>query len=114
MGLPPTQQKNAEALLTAFCDKHSPKEHLHHYRVTYIIRNPYITLYENRPSMRDKKKWTSIPIARIRFDPSELTWELYWLDQNDKGHFYEGLAPTVNLGRVLREIEKDVTHIFFG
>ena len=114
MGLPPTQQKNAEALLTAFCEKHSPKEHLHHYRVTFAIRNPYVTLYENRPSMRNKKKWTATPIARIRFDSSELTWELYWLDQNDKGHVYDGLAPTVNLGRVLKEIERDVTHIFFG
>ena len=114
MGLPPTQQKNAEALLTAFCEKHSPKEHLHHYRVTFVIRNPYITLYENRPSIRNKKKWTSIPIARIRFDPGDLTWELYWLDQNEKGHSYDGLAPTVNFERVLKEIERNVNGVFFG
>jgi hypothetical protein len=114
MALPPAQYQDAETLLAEFCQRHSPPEHADKYKMTFLIKNPYITLYENRPSIANKKKWTSVPIARIRFDPSELTWELYWLDQNSKGHVYDRLEPTVDLGHVLAEIERDETHIFFG
>ncbi len=82
--------------------------------MTFLIKNPYITIYENHLNAANRKKWISVPIARIRFDRNELTWELYWLDQNGKGHVYDRLEPTVDLGLILTEIERDETHIFFG
>ena len=90
------------------------QEHLDKYRIGYEIKNSYMTILESRPSTTKKKKWISLAMARIRFISKDLTWVLYWIDSNEKGHLWKYIAPTVNLKRVLKEIEKNRYGAFFG
>lgn len=39
---------------------------------------------------------------------------LYCADRNDKWHKYTRIEPTMNIDKILSEIDKDPTGIFWG
>jgi Protein of unknown function (DUF3024) len=54
-----------------------------------------------------------IPFARLRFTRSR-GWELYWADRNSEFHIYDLVEPTQRIRKLLDEIDRDPTCIFFG
>ncbi|OGW43563.1 MAG: hypothetical protein A2X57_11365 [Nitrospirae bacterium GWD2_57_8] len=63
---------------------------------------------------------TSLSISKIRplipqrYNPKAETWMLYWIDRNSKWHEDEGLAPVKNLDRIIAELDRDPTGIYWG
>lgn len=53
------------------------------------------------------------PFARLRFTRSR-GWELYWVDRDSKFHAYDLAPPTQHIKRLVDEIDRDPTCIFFG
>ena len=74
-----------------------------------------ITLLECRPMTPDDPAgdWFELPFARVRFTRSR-GWELYWVDRNSDFHIYDLVEPTQDITKLLDEIERDPTCIFFG
>jgi hypothetical protein len=58
-------------------------------------------------------EWFEVPVARLRFTRSR-GWELYWPDRDSSFHLYEAVVPTDDVRRLLAEIDRDPTGIFFG
>ena len=74
-----------------------------------------ITLFECRPMEVTSVggDWFEVPFARLRFTRSR-GWELYYSDRNSTFHVYDLVEPTHDVSKLLDEIGRDPTCIFFG
>lgn len=59
-------------------------------------------------------EWTRFPIARLRYTKSRTEWSLYWRDRNLRFHRYDLVEPTAEIRRLMDEIDRDPTGIFWG
>jgi hypothetical protein len=60
------------------------------------------------------EEWTSLPVAKLVFDPKAELWSLRCADSNGGWHRYNEVAPSADLGAQLVEIDQDPTGIFWG
>jgi hypothetical protein len=75
-----------------------------------------LTIIESRPPWREDfgPEWMRNEVARIRYTKTHGTWQLYWMDRNLKFRQYDFAKPTANIQRLLDEVDKDPTCIFWG
>lgn len=75
-----------------------------------------ITVLECRPPWRDEvgPEWTRFPVARLRYAKTRNEWSLHWRDRNLRFHEYDLVRPTRHVDRLLAEIDRDPTAIFWG
>ena len=98
-----------------FCKKRVPPHVLDKLNLSYKIRGNTVTIFENRaPWNPNIKEWTSMAVAQIRYNNENGEWTLYCADRNDRWNEYFDLEPTKNIDKILNEIDKDPTGIFWG
>ena len=115
MSLPVLIKTLIEKKVGDFCKKRVPLHVLEEVNLSYKIRGSSITIFENRAPWRpDIKEWTSMAVAQIRYDNATGKWTLYCADRNDKWHEYMDIEATKNIDKILNEIDKDPTGIFWG
>ncbi len=75
-----------------------------------------LTVIECRPPWREDMgpEWTRLPVARLRYTKVRNEWSLYWSDRNSRFHLYDLVRPTRHIARLLAEIDRDPTAIFWG
>lgn len=80
------------------------------------VTNRLVTIMECRPPWRDDMgpEWTRSPVARLRYTATRKEWSLYWPDRNLEFHEYDLARPTRHVARLLAEIDRDPTSIFWG
>jgi hypothetical protein len=49
----------------------------------------------------------------LKFAPADEKWTLYWSDRNSRWHVFDLITPGA-IGKILREVERDQTNIFWG
>jgi hypothetical protein len=49
----------------------------------------------------------------MRYTTNTGLWRLYWKDRNDRWHLYELIEPAKDIRRLLDEIDRDPTCIFW-
>ncbi|MCU1380430.1 MAG: hypothetical protein JWN29_3413 [Acidimicrobiales bacterium] len=107
-----------EAVLTTihrFCEEQTPPEHRQQMRLEATIRGNSVTIAECRPPWDGTSgEWIRQPVAQLRYEPDSGRWSLHWADRNSRWHPYDDLGPTKDVGRILAEVERDPTCIFFG
>ena len=59
-------------------------------------------------------EWTSLPVAKIRYDQKTGEWTPYCADRNSRWHKYEGISSRKEIDAILTEIDRDLTGIFWG
>lgn len=57
--------------------------------------------------------WMSSPVAQIRCSDHSGVWTLYCRDRHQRWKLYTRLAPAT-ITRVLDEVDRDPTRIFWG
>ena len=114
MALSDTVRHQVESKLKAFCDRRVPAHIRDKVNLTFRFRGNSVTLYENRPVWDKPSEWIHMAIAQFRFDPSTGHWTLYCADRNSKWHEYLDVDPTKRLEKLLEEVDRDPTGIFFG
>ena len=115
MPLPALARTLAEKKVGEFCKKRVPPHVLDKVKLSYKTRGNSVTIFENRaPWHPDIKKWTSMPVAQMRFDEKTGKWILFCADRNDKWHEYYDFEPTKDIDKILAEINEDPTGIFWG
>jgi hypothetical protein len=89
------------------CQPNQPK-------VISRIRTYDVNLYRCSPSLVKSHKPVEIPIAKLRFDPKNSEWTLFFL--TDKGQWvqYPDLLHLCNLEAAVGEIKHDPLHVFWG
>ncbi|MGW5667121.1 DUF3024 domain-containing protein [Micromonospora sp. NPDC003776] len=53
-------------------------------------------------------------VARLRSTQRTSTWTLYYRDRNLRFHRYDLTPPTPDVGKLLDELDRDSTAIFWG
>ena len=115
MPLPELTKRLVEKKLDAFLGKRVPPHVADKIRLSYTFRGNSVTIWENRaPWSPAMTSWTASAVAQLRYDPKAQMWVLYWRDRNSKWHLYERIAPVKNIDRILAEIDRDPTGIYWG
>jgi hypothetical protein len=85
-------------------------------RMEAVVDRHAVTLVERRAPWRPEfgPEWTRSPVARLRWSVSRREWTLFWRDRNHRWHHYKYTAPTTEIARLLEEIDRDPTGIFWG
>ncbi len=113
MPFPELERRRVKRALDKFCDRAPP---LILSELTYEcqFRGNAVFLLERRAHFQDRTRHTEHVFAKFVYSPTIGGWSLKWRDRNGRWHAYEGFDDVPRFRDVLREIEADPTHIFFG
>jgi hypothetical protein len=115
MPLPEIVKALVEKKVGEFCKNRVPPHVLDKLNLSYKIKGNTVSIFENRaPWHPDMKEWTSMEIAKMKYDKNTGKWMLYYADRNSRWHKYWDFKPTKNLDAILAEIDRDPTGIFWG
>jgi hypothetical protein len=112
--LPKFEQRLVERLLTRFYDRRVLSHVQHQVRLGHSIRGNSITLFEIRPGYDNPAAWLKSPVAQFRFSSSTGLWSLYWHGPNRRWQPYGNMTATLNFEKLLTELDRDPTCIFWG
>lgn len=104
------------ARVRRWCAARVPERARHQVRVECQVGALHLTIVERRAPWSEDfgPDWTSLPIARLRYSAAERSWTLYRRDRNLRFHAYDLLAPTPSVERLLEELDRDPTAVFWG
>lgn len=114
MPLPELTQKRIESSLNEFCEKRVPQHVRSKVFLSFEFRGNSVTLMENRVVWNDDSRWTKSPVAQFRLDTDSGKWTLYCCDRNSKWHLYDLTGPSVDFQKLVTEVDRDPTGIFWG
>ncbi len=97
-----------------FCENRVPPDVRDQIKLFYKIRGNDVNIIESRPHWQDKSIWTEMPIAKIRYLPKTMLWQLLWVRASGKWQKYPDLEPCKDLKKIITEIDKDPLHVFWG
>jgi hypothetical protein len=72
------------------------------------------TLIEFRPDYRNPSTTMELQIAKLRYNVSHGSWTLLRTDRHSRWYTYEGFENHQDVDDLIREIEADPHHLFFG
>ena len=114
MALSETVRHQADSIMSRFCERRVPLTIRDQVRMHHEFQQNYVFLFEDRPRWDKSEEWTHLPIAKFRFNHDHGKWSLYWMDRKSKWHIYDMVKPTHDLGKLLKEVDRDPSGIFFG
>ena len=108
------EKQNIKGVVGGFCQERSLCCQSIQPKVIYRIRGYDVTLFHVTPSLVKNHKRVEIPFAKLRFDPKNSEWTLFFLQ--DKGQWvqYPDLLHLCNLEAVVDEIRDDPLYLFSG
>jgi hypothetical protein len=111
-GLP----KRDVAIVEQWCRDRTPDHLTDQIRVECDVADRHLTILDCRPPWREDmgSEWTRFPIARLHFTKARQEWTLYWRDRNLRFHRFDQAKPARDVRRLLAEIDRDATAIFWG
>jgi hypothetical protein len=107
------------ARIRRFVDKRNdriPPDARDKIRIELDIDDRSATILECRPPWRPGygPESTRFPIARLRYTKTRKECAIYRRDRNLKFHLYHLAGPTASVEKLLDEIDRDPTCIFWG
>jgi hypothetical protein len=108
------EQQRIRKIVGGFCEERIPDHLRNQIKVFFEVRGFEVRIMESRPSFMNSHKWMDHPIAKLRYDPYTLEWELYWMRATGKWQKYHELKPTNRLQSVVDEIKEDRFQVFWG
>lgn len=113
MAIPPDQLAVATDALTAFCAQ-VPERVRHLVEHTFRVEAQAIVLVSRHRRSGKDSEWMDEDVAKFRFFKSREEWDLYWSDRNSRWRLYEWVRPAKRFATLLKEVERDPTHLFWG
>ena len=104
------------ARVEQWCRDRVPDHLTDQLRVECDATDRHLTILECHPPWRADvgPEWTRFPVARLHFSKARQEWTLYWRDRNLRFHLYERVKPARDVSRLLAEVDRDPTAIFWG
>jgi hypothetical protein len=84
-------------LVGGFFEQQIPDHLRSQIKVFYEVRGYAVIIIESRPDFMRNYEWTETPIARMKYDPNTLEWQLYWMRASGKWQRYAELKTTNRL-----------------
>jgi len=107
-------KKRVSKIVSVFCKNRIPPHARNQIKLLYKIRGNDVNIIESRPYWQNCTTWTEMPIAKIRYLPKEMSWQLLWAGANGNWQKYPDLQPCKDLSRIIKEIDEDPIHVFWG
>jgi hypothetical protein len=101
-------------IFSAYCETKVPHHISDQFRVEFELKGNEVKLFEYRPDQLEKSKWVCHKVARLRKENSANSWCLYYADRNERWHLFEPYPSDKDIEKLLAEVEKDPTGIFWG
>lgn len=114
MSLSEFEKQRVKKIFSAYCAMKAPHHISDQFRVEFELRGDEVKLFESRPFHLDKSQWISHKIARFKKDRESNCWQLYYADRNERWHLFEPFPSDKDIEKMLAEVEKDTTGIFWG
>ena len=111
--IPEVERQKLVKLLEQFAWRKYPSYARSQARLEIRSRGRDVTVVERRPYFRDRTQETEHTIARFHYGP-DGRWRLLWLRHTGRWYPYENAGPSKDPARLVRELEADSTHIFWG
>jgi len=102
--------RRIEKVVGGFCQERIPDHLRSQIELLYEVRGYEIKIIETRPHFMRKQEWTEHPIARMKYDPETLKWQLFWRRASGKWMKYPDLEPSRHLESLIVEIKT----VFWG
>ncbi len=104
------------AQIDRYCASRVPPEARDEMRMEHRVRGRTVTIVDCRPPWSEDlgPGWSENPQARMKYDDESAAWTLYWFDRNSKAHSYDLIDPHQSIQKILDEVERDPTAIFWG
>lgn len=83
-------------------------------RIGHRVEGSTLVLFESRPRSQKPDEWEEQPVAKFRYIKSRSRWRLYCMLGGLKWHSYERLPESADVARLIREVRRDPTGIFWG
>jgi hypothetical protein len=100
-------------IVGGFCQKRIPSSLRNQVKLFYEVRGFVVKIIESKPVSDRSHEWIERPIARMKFDPDTLKWQLYWRRASGRWGSYP-LIPTNRLKTLIEEIDQDPHDVFWG
>lgn len=113
MALPELVRKSAEKLLKHFCNDRLMVCPRGEVRLDYAIDGDCVTLFEERPAEHEAGKWLKEPVAQVRYSHEFRYWTLHYPGSDQRWRFYLNASPSLDLAKLLRQIEADPLQLFW-
>jgi hypothetical protein len=96
-----------------WCEARVPAHLRDQVRVELRSRGPAVTIIERRPpySQDVGPNWSVQPIAQLRYDLTGY-WTLHWVDNMDRWHPLQTVAPAVDPVDLLTVIDRNPDGVF--
>ena len=114
MALSELQEAQVARLLAPLCNAPALARVADQLRHGYRIDGNAVELFESRPAFRAPHQWQDRPVAKFRYVATRRTWRLYCQFRDLKWHAYEPCFESRDLGRLVAEVQRDPTAIFWG
>lgn len=115
MPLPPSVRTVTEKKIADYCKNKIPEHIQNEIKISFKFRGNSVTIFENRPPWsKENKEWTSLSVAKMRYDEKTGKWTLYCADRNSRWFEYWDIEPTKDINKLLIGIDEDPTGIFWG
>jgi hypothetical protein len=109
MALPERESVRVHELLEVFCIERSGDS----VKLEYHIKGNRVTLVESRPLFIDPNIWNSVNVTQFEFDSDQQVWILYWYDRKNRRQPYPTGRNRDTLEKLVTEVGKDPTGIFW-
>ena len=115
MALPVLTQHIARTKLYAYCERKIPEKVRDQVRLELEFADNHITLIETRPHFRDPSQWTTLPVARFRYNAGAGTWALLSPVFNNKEAWrLYPIQPSRDLDKLIAALDADANGVFWG
>jgi hypothetical protein len=111
MSLPEQEIARVEQLIGALCRQRTMANEV---KLAYAIRGDRVTLVESRPFFVAPDTWFDLKVAQFEFNPETNVWTLYWYNMKNKRFPYPTGRNRDTLEKLVLEVERDPTGIFWG
>src|SRR3972149_3908345 len=105
MPIPELVRRAAEKRIRDYCERRIPARIRNEMRLGGGIEGDALTLVARR-----RGRGTS----RFRYEPRLGVWSLFWADRHGRWHRYGDTEPSLNVGPLLAEVDRDPMAIFWG
>jgi len=106
------QKQEIKKLVGGFCQGRSLGCKPNQPEVIFRIRAYDVNLYRCTPSLVKSHNSVEIPIAKLRFDPKNSEWTLFFLKGKGQWEQYPSLLHLCNLEAAVGEIKDDPLYLF--
>lgn len=114
MALSEIEEARISKQLSAYCEARVPLHVRNKVRMSFRISGHDVILFEERPAFQPPHDWHELPVAKFTYVRTRRLWRLYCLHRDLKWHEYRRLPAAGEFDILLREVDEDPTHIFWG